>query len=154
LCLSSFYLALHLSDYSFLVHHPVNQDDRHLLAHAMASDFTVAWQYSQREQWFCFLLRIKLDAFAGQNWFPKIGPRTSPTSRTLSGSSTRTWTGRWPRSGRSSPSGPFPKTWRTCGPPCCPRTAKRYAPRSFKIGWFDFALISFSVMTEWQWVCR
>jgi hypothetical protein len=30
------------SDYSFLVHHPVNQDDRHLLARAMASNFSVA----------------------------------------------------------------------------------------------------------------
>jgi hypothetical protein len=38
------------SDYSFLVHHPVNRDDQHLLTHAMASDFTVAWHYSQREQ--------------------------------------------------------------------------------------------------------
>jgi hypothetical protein len=42
-------------DYSFLVHHCVNRDDRHLLAHAMASGFTVAWQYSQREQlFFCY----------------------------------------------------------------------------------------------------
>jgi hypothetical protein len=40
------------SNYSFWVHHPVNCDDQHLLAHAMASDFTVAWQYSQREQFF------------------------------------------------------------------------------------------------------
>jgi hypothetical protein len=32
------------SDYSFWVHHIVNRDDRHLLAHAMASDFSVAWQ--------------------------------------------------------------------------------------------------------------
>jgi hypothetical protein len=46
-------LALHFSGYSFLVHHPVNWDDRQLLAHAMASDFTVAWQFSQREQLFC-----------------------------------------------------------------------------------------------------
>jgi hypothetical protein len=39
----------------FLVHHPVNRDDRHLLALAMASDFTVALQYSQREQlFFCY----------------------------------------------------------------------------------------------------
>jgi hypothetical protein len=38
-------LALHFSDYSFLVHHPVNRDDQHLLAHALASDFTVTWQY-------------------------------------------------------------------------------------------------------------
>jgi hypothetical protein len=29
----------------FLVQHPVNQDDRHLLAHAMASDLSVAWQF-------------------------------------------------------------------------------------------------------------
>jgi hypothetical protein len=28
----------------FLVHHLVNWDDRQLLAHAMASDFSVAWQ--------------------------------------------------------------------------------------------------------------
>jgi hypothetical protein len=40
LCLSSS-SVLHFSDYSFLVHHPVNQDDQHLLAHATASDFTV-----------------------------------------------------------------------------------------------------------------
>jgi hypothetical protein len=33
------------SDFSFLVHHPVNQDDRHLIARAIASDFTVEWQY-------------------------------------------------------------------------------------------------------------
>jgi hypothetical protein len=44
------------SDYSFLVHHPVNQDDWHLLAHAMASDFTVACQYYQREQLYCFVM--------------------------------------------------------------------------------------------------
>jgi hypothetical protein len=31
-------------DYSFHVHHPVNREDRHLLSHAMASDFSVAWQ--------------------------------------------------------------------------------------------------------------
>jgi hypothetical protein len=50
LCLSSSSSsAIHFSDYSFLVHHPVHRD---LLAHAMASDFTVAWQYSQREQLF------------------------------------------------------------------------------------------------------
>jgi hypothetical protein len=38
--------------YSFIVHHPVNRDDRHLLARAMASDFTVTWQYSQIEHFF------------------------------------------------------------------------------------------------------
>jgi hypothetical protein len=34
-------------DYSLLVHHPISLDDQHLLANAMVSDFTVAWQYSQ-----------------------------------------------------------------------------------------------------------
>jgi hypothetical protein len=38
------------SNYSFCFHHPVNQDDWHLLAHAMASDFSIIWQFSQREQ--------------------------------------------------------------------------------------------------------
>jgi hypothetical protein len=42
------------SDNSFLVHHPVNQDDWHLLACAMTSDFSVALQFSQREQLFFF----------------------------------------------------------------------------------------------------
>jgi hypothetical protein len=40
------------SNYSFLVPHPVNRDDQYLLARAMASDFTVAWQFSQRDQLF------------------------------------------------------------------------------------------------------
>jgi hypothetical protein len=43
LCLSSS-SALHFSDCYFRVHHPVNWDDWHLLANAMASDFSVAWQ--------------------------------------------------------------------------------------------------------------
>jgi hypothetical protein len=30
------------SDYFLLAHHPVNRDDRHLLACAMAPDFSVA----------------------------------------------------------------------------------------------------------------
>jgi hypothetical protein len=30
------------SIYSFLFHHPVNQNDRHLFAHAMASYFSIA----------------------------------------------------------------------------------------------------------------
>jgi hypothetical protein len=47
------------SDDSLLVHHPVNRDDLNLLAHAMASDFTVTWQFSQRKQ---FFIRIKLHA--------------------------------------------------------------------------------------------
>jgi hypothetical protein len=40
------------SDYSFCVHHTFNWDDRHLLAHTMASNFSVAWQFSQRKQLF------------------------------------------------------------------------------------------------------
>jgi hypothetical protein len=32
---------LHFSDYSFLFRHLVHRDDQHLLAHAMASNFTV-----------------------------------------------------------------------------------------------------------------
>jgi hypothetical protein len=42
LCLSSS-LALHFIQYSFRIHHLVNQDGRKLLAHAMASDFSVPW---------------------------------------------------------------------------------------------------------------
>jgi hypothetical protein len=42
LCLSSSCSTLHFSDYYFHVPYPVNRDDRHLLAKAMASDFTVA----------------------------------------------------------------------------------------------------------------
>jgi hypothetical protein len=33
------------SDYSFWIHHLVNRDDRHLLTHAMVSDFSVTWQF-------------------------------------------------------------------------------------------------------------
>jgi hypothetical protein len=53
--------ALLFSDYSFWVHHPVNRDDRHLLAHAMASDFSVAWQCLSKRT-IVFLLLIKLHA--------------------------------------------------------------------------------------------
>jgi hypothetical protein len=43
------------SDYSFRVHHLVNQDNRQLLAHAMASDFSVAWKcLSKRTIGFCY----------------------------------------------------------------------------------------------------
>jgi hypothetical protein len=49
------------SNYSFLAHHPVNWDDWYLLAHAMASDITVTWQFSQREH-LLFSLRFKLHA--------------------------------------------------------------------------------------------
>jgi hypothetical protein len=44
-----------------LVHLPVNRDDRHLHALAMAFDFTVTWQFSQRENSF-FSFQIKLHA--------------------------------------------------------------------------------------------
>jgi hypothetical protein len=42
------------------VHHLVNWDDWHLLAHAMASDFSAAWQCLSKRTF--FLLRIKLHA--------------------------------------------------------------------------------------------
>jgi hypothetical protein len=65
LCFSSS-SALHFSNYSFLVHHPVNRDDRQLLAHAMASDVTVAWQptmYVSSETSVEVILRIFLLGF-------------------------------------------------------------------------------------------
>jgi hypothetical protein len=46
------------SNYSYWAHHPVNWDD-HLLAHAMASDFSVAWQCLSKRT-IVFSLRIKL----------------------------------------------------------------------------------------------
>jgi hypothetical protein len=51
LCLSSS-LALHFSNYSFWVHRLVNWDDRQLLAHAMASDFSVIWQCLSKRTFF------------------------------------------------------------------------------------------------------
>jgi hypothetical protein len=33
--------------YYLMVHLPVNQDDQQLIAHAIASDFQVTWQFSQ-----------------------------------------------------------------------------------------------------------
>jgi hypothetical protein len=56
LCLSSS-LALHFSQLFFLVQHRWGW---HLLAHEMASDFTVTCQFSQRELIF-FSLRISLN---------------------------------------------------------------------------------------------
>jgi hypothetical protein len=44
-------LALHFSDYSFCGHHSFNRDNRQLLAHAMASEFSVA---NTRLKKFCF----------------------------------------------------------------------------------------------------
>jgi hypothetical protein len=38
----------------FLLHHPVNIDDQHHLAHAMASNFTITSKFSQREELFCY----------------------------------------------------------------------------------------------------
>jgi hypothetical protein len=55
LCVSHPPLPSIFSDYSFLVHHPVNRINRHLLAHALAFDVTVTWQFSQREQSFFHL---------------------------------------------------------------------------------------------------
>jgi hypothetical protein len=54
------------SDYSFQFHHPANRDDWHLLAHAMASDFSVAWRCLSKRT-IVFLLRIKLHAHSGVN---------------------------------------------------------------------------------------
>jgi hypothetical protein len=56
-CLSST-LALHFSDYSFWVHHLVNWDDRHLLAHAMASDFSDAWPQVSGHSFLLFMDKI------------------------------------------------------------------------------------------------
>jgi hypothetical protein len=50
------------SNYSFGVHHPVNRDDQHLLAHAMASDFSVSWQFLSKRNIVFFSLWIKLHA--------------------------------------------------------------------------------------------
>jgi predicted acylesterase/phospholipase RssA len=55
LCLSSS-LAL-----PFLIM-TVNWDDRHLLAHAMASDFSVTWHSASQREQFVFSLQIKLQA--------------------------------------------------------------------------------------------
>jgi hypothetical protein len=55
--------APHFSDYSIWVHHPVNQDDRQLLAHAMASDFSVAWQFSRGEHFLNVTLKMFLLLF-------------------------------------------------------------------------------------------
>jgi hypothetical protein len=52
-------LASVLLSFFGVAHHPVNRDDRHLLAHALASDFTVACQFSQREQ----LVKVKAIPF-------------------------------------------------------------------------------------------
>jgi hypothetical protein len=44
-----------LFNHSFQVHHPVNRDDQqHLLAHAMTSDFSVEWEFlTKRAIGFC-----------------------------------------------------------------------------------------------------
>jgi hypothetical protein len=42
--------ALHFLQLLFLCPPPFNRDDQQLLARGMASDFSVAWQFSQREQ--------------------------------------------------------------------------------------------------------
>jgi hypothetical protein len=59
------------SNYSFWVHHLVNQDDWQLLAQAMASDFSVAWQCLSKKT-IGFSLRIKLHAKTLQS-LPKLG---------------------------------------------------------------------------------
>jgi hypothetical protein len=59
----SFSSALHFFRLFFLDHHLVNRDDRHLLAHAMASDFSVEWQCLSKRT-IVFSLRVKLHALA------------------------------------------------------------------------------------------
>jgi hypothetical protein len=59
-------LALHFSNYSFWVHRLVNWDDRQLLAHAMASDFSVIWQCLSKRTF--FLLWIKLHTRLFTTW--------------------------------------------------------------------------------------
>jgi hypothetical protein len=54
--------ALHFSNYAFWAHHPVYWDDWHLLARAMTSDISVAWQFSPKEQLF-FSLWNRLHAW-------------------------------------------------------------------------------------------
>jgi hypothetical protein len=63
LCLSSS-SALDFFWLFFLCPPPFNQDDWQLLAHAMASDLSVAWQCSQREQ-LVFSLHTKLHTLIG-----------------------------------------------------------------------------------------
>jgi hypothetical protein len=53
------------SYWSFRVHHPVNRDDRNLLTHAMASDFSATWQFLSKRK-IGFLLQIKLRATVGK----------------------------------------------------------------------------------------
>jgi hypothetical protein len=58
-----------LSDYSFWVHHLVNWDDRQLLAHAMASDFSVAWQcLSKRTIGFSLWIKLLAPFFKRQKF--------------------------------------------------------------------------------------
>jgi Fe-S-cluster containining protein len=65
------------SDYSFWIHNLANWDDRHLLAHAMASDFSVPWQcllkrtigFFVTDQTPCpFLVSLSLKKYALYTW--------------------------------------------------------------------------------------
>jgi hypothetical protein len=67
------------SYYSFWVHHPVNRHDWHLLEHAMASDFSVAWQLLSKRT-ICFLLGIKLCALI---WLGVSRPVLTPVNPLL-----------------------------------------------------------------------
>jgi hypothetical protein len=76
------------SDYSFWVHRLVNWDGRHLLAHAMASDFSVAWQCLWMRT-IVFLLQIKLHAQEPLIlwWWPlRQGPKNRLSSQSLESS--------------------------------------------------------------------
>jgi hypothetical protein len=63
-------------------------NERHLLAHAMTSDFSGARQFSQLEQLFCFLLQIKLHInyqSIGLLWRDSISRPITPVSSVTGG---------------------------------------------------------------------
>jgi hypothetical protein len=63
----------------FCVHHPVNWDDQHLFAEAMASDFSVAWKFFSEKKCF-FLVRIASkilsENFLAEMEIPEMGTRS------------------------------------------------------------------------------
>jgi hypothetical protein len=81
------------SDYSFRVHHPVNWDDQQLLAHAMASDFSVTWQWlSKRTIGFSLWIKLHAQRMSQFSTVDKNCFRNSGPGQAASGSTTC-----WPR---------------------------------------------------------
>jgi hypothetical protein len=62
-------------NYSFWVHRLVNRDDRHLLAHAMASDFSVAWQCLSKRTIVFFHYRSKSMSYKTDNTYCRCSRR-------------------------------------------------------------------------------